>query len=82
MSININKIRKIAAKETIKQAKKEIIRIKERKEKINPKEFEEYIKFVYRENLNKLKKKATQEEKSKPKRKKSFLNRKSITPSN
>ncbi len=81
MAININKIRKIAAKETIKQAKKEIIKMKERKEKINPIEFEEYIKIIYRENFNKLKKKAKQEEKSKPK-KKFFLGRKQITPSN
>jgi len=82
LAININKIRKTAAKETIKQAKKEIIKMKERKEKINPKEFEEYVKIIYRENFNKLKKKATQEEKSKPKKKKFFLGRKSITPSN
>ncbi len=82
MPTNINKLRKIAAKETIKQAKKEIIKMKKRKEKINPKEFEEYIKFIYRENLNKLKKKAAQEEKFKPKSKKFFLGRKPITPSN
>ena len=53
--------------------------MKERKEKINPKEFEEYVRIMYKENFNRLKKKSNQDEKSK-KKKKFFLNRKRITP--
>lgn len=68
MSTNINKIRKIAAKETIKQAKQELLKMKKRKEKVNPKEFEEYIKVIYNKNFNNIKKKLEKTKESKLKK--------------
>jgi len=54
LSVNIKKIKKIAAKKTIIQAKKELLNLKKKKIKIDPKEFEDYVKSLYKKNLEEV----------------------------
>ena len=44
----------MAAKETIKEAKKELFNMKEKKIKVNPREFEEYVRILYEKNFARL----------------------------
>lgn len=56
MSIDIKKIKNLAAKDTVKEAKKELANLKKKKEKINPDKFEEFVKMLYEEKLNEYRK--------------------------
>jgi hypothetical protein len=50
----MKKLKRMAAKETIRLAKEELIQIKKKGEKVNLEEFEEYVKFLYEETLKKM----------------------------
>lgn len=65
MAVNIKKIRKMAAKETIKKAKEELFKMKKQKIKVNPEEFEEYVKVLYEKNFYRLKKETENRDTSK-----------------
>lgn len=54
MSLQSNKIKKLAIAKTVKQVKKEIKRLKKSGKKIDPKKIEEYVKTLYEDNLKKL----------------------------
>ena len=48
----MNKIKKKAAKKTVKQAKKTLFNLKQKGEKIDRARFEEYVKNLYKKNLD------------------------------
>jgi len=52
LATNMKKIKKKAAKKTIKDAKKKLFSLKQKGEKIDRKEFEEYVKTLYKKNLD------------------------------
>jgi len=54
LAVNIKKIKKAAAKKTIKEAKQELFKMKEKKIKVDPESFEEYVKILYEKNFDKI----------------------------
>jgi len=55
----------MAAKETIKKAKEELFKMKKQKIKVNPEEFEEYVKVLYEKIFYRLKKETENRDTSK-----------------
>jgi len=51
---NIKKIKKMAAKKTVKQAKQELFNLKKEGKKLNREKFEEYVKNLYKKNLENM----------------------------
>ena len=49
--MNMKHLKRMAVKQTIKQAKKEILNLKKAGKKIDHKEFERYVKDLYSKNL-------------------------------
>lgn len=54
MARDIKKIKKMAAKKTVKEAKQKLLNLKKKGKKLDEEKFEEYVKNLYKKNLEEM----------------------------